>query len=64
MNKINWNTHRFRCSQLHKLLTGTIGLPEGALNKMLALEKRKFDASINQAKPLTEKMITPGELEG
>lgn len=56
MKKINWNTYRFRCSALHKILAGTIGLPEGAYNKMLGLESRKFKAGINQAKPLTEKM--------
>ena len=56
MIKNNPNTYLFRCSSLHKILAGTIGLPDGLYNKMLMYEKRKFDAGINLQKPLTEKM--------
>mgnify|MGYP003677030899 CR=1 FL=1 len=31
MKKTNWDKYEFRCSQLHKIMTGTINLSEDLL---------------------------------
>ena len=48
MKKTNWDKYEFRCSQLHKIMTGTINLSEDYSKQIKYLEEER-DKGINNS---------------
>src|SRR5690606_4745172 len=47
---------KIRCSAIHKIMAGTIGLTDIQENRLKELKNRWEDSAIGKAKPLTENM--------
>lgn len=63
--KIDFSEYRFRASQVHKIMAGTIGLTDNEKSELSGLLKRKMDHSLGnkdeKGKPI--KALTPNMLD-